>query len=152
MRAEEVHDFLPQVQAPCLVVHRRESLSSPLENSVRLAQALPNAPLRVIEGEGGGPWDGDVPEAVRIVTDFLQDQTPVERGAPTRERSNLPLTPSQVEVLRLIATGMSNQRIADELVISRNTVIRHVDNIFTKIGVANRVEVTTYAIRHGLGN
>ncbi len=60
------------------------------------------------------------------------------------------LTKREVEVLRLIAAGRSNQHIADELVISLNTVARHVSNIFAKTGVANRAEATTYAFRHGL--
>jgi len=60
------------------------------------------------------------------------------------------LTKREVEVLRLIASGRSNQEIADELVISLNTVIRHVSNIFAKTGVANRAEAATYASRHGL--
>jgi len=60
------------------------------------------------------------------------------------------LTKREVEVLRLVASGRSNQEIADELVISLNTAIRHVSNIFAKTGVANRAEAATYATRHGL--
>jgi class 3 adenylate cyclase/DNA-binding CsgD family transcriptional regulator len=60
------------------------------------------------------------------------------------------LTKREVEVLRLIAGGRSNREIADELVISHNTVIRHVSNIFAKTGVANRAEAAAYASRHGL--
>jgi class 3 adenylate cyclase len=60
------------------------------------------------------------------------------------------LTKREVEVLRLIAGGRSNQEIADELVISLNTVLRHVSNIFDKTGVANRAEAAAYATRHGL--
>jgi DNA-binding NarL/FixJ family response regulator len=52
--------------------------------------------------------------------------------------------------LRLLAAGRSNQQIADELVISLNTVRRHVSNIFDKTGVANRAEAATYAARNGL--
>jgi class 3 adenylate cyclase/DNA-binding CsgD family transcriptional regulator len=60
------------------------------------------------------------------------------------------LTNREVEVLRLIAAGKSNQEIADELVISLNTVLHHVSNIFAKTGVANRAEAAAYASRHGL--
>jgi NarL family two-component system response regulator LiaR len=48
------------------------------------------------------------------------------------------------------AEGKSNQQIADELVISLNTVFRHVSNIFGKIGATNRAEATAYAYRQGL--
>ena len=150
MQDEDVREFLPRVDVRCLVVQRRESRSSTLENAARLARGLSQASLRVIEGEGGGPWDGDVEEAVGIVRDFLQAVSPVGRVTPAPELGSVPLTPRQIEVLRLVTTGMGNQAIADELVISRNTVIRHVNNIFNKIGASNRVEATAYAIRHGL--
>jgi DNA-binding NarL/FixJ family response regulator len=55
------------------------------------------------------------------------------------------LSEREVEVLRLVAAGRSNQQIADELVISLNTVARHVSNIFSKTGVANRTEAGAYA-------
>jgi DNA-binding NarL/FixJ family response regulator len=48
------------------------------------------------------------------------------------------------------ADGKSNREIADELVISLNTVPRHVSNIFAKTGVANRAEAATYAARQRL--
>ncbi len=60
------------------------------------------------------------------------------------------LSEREVEVLRLLANGLTNQQIADELVISLNTVIRHVSNIFDKTGVANRAEAATFAARNGL--
>jgi class 3 adenylate cyclase/DNA-binding CsgD family transcriptional regulator len=60
------------------------------------------------------------------------------------------LTNREVEVLRLIAAGKSNQEIADELIISLNTVLHHVSNILAKAGLANRAEAAAYASRHGL--
>jgi DNA-binding CsgD family transcriptional regulator len=60
------------------------------------------------------------------------------------------LTKREVEVLQLIAVGHSNQQIADELFLSRYTIVRHVANIFSKIGTANRTEATTYAHQHNL--
>ncbi len=60
------------------------------------------------------------------------------------------LTQREVEVLRLIAAGKSNREISEELVITLNTVFRHVSNIFSKIGAANRTEATRYALREGL--
>jgi NarL family two-component system response regulator LiaR len=53
-------------------------------------------------------------------------------------------------VLRLVAAGKSNLQIADELVISLNTVQRHVSSILAKTGLANRTEAATYAHRRGL--
>jgi DNA-binding CsgD family transcriptional regulator len=60
------------------------------------------------------------------------------------------LTEREVEVLRLLATGKSNREISAALVISLNTVERHINHIFQKTDVANRVEAARYADRHGL--
>ena len=60
------------------------------------------------------------------------------------------LTARELEVLRLVATGMTNQRIADDLVLAVRTVDRHVSNIFTKLGVSSRSAATAYAYQHQL--
>ena len=60
------------------------------------------------------------------------------------------LTPREVEVIRLLTSGKSNQQIAQDLVISFNTVTNHVKNILGKTGCSNRTEAAAYAIRHGL--
>jgi DNA-binding NarL/FixJ family response regulator len=60
------------------------------------------------------------------------------------------LTPRELQVLRLIAEGRTNDEIASALVVSRHTVRRHVQNIFAKVGVSSRSGATAYAFRHGL--
>ena len=60
------------------------------------------------------------------------------------------LTEREVEVLGLIADGKSNPEIAEQLFISPHTVVRHVSNIFAKIGCSNRAEAVAYAIRRDL--
>jgi DNA-binding CsgD family transcriptional regulator len=60
------------------------------------------------------------------------------------------LTAREVEVLRLVAAGMSNRAIATELVISEKTVARHVSNIFSKVGLSSRSAATAYAYQHHL--
>jgi DNA-binding NarL/FixJ family response regulator len=60
------------------------------------------------------------------------------------------LSRREVEVLSLIAHGKSNPEIAAELSISLNTVTRHLNHIFAKIGTNNRTEAAVYAIQHGL--
>jgi ATP/maltotriose-dependent transcriptional regulator MalT len=60
------------------------------------------------------------------------------------------MTGREVEVLRLVATGLSNQEIATALVISEHTVRRHLQNIFAKIGVPSRAAATAYAFQHDL--
>ena len=62
------------------------------------------------------------------------------------------LTDRQVEILALVAAGLSNPEIGNKLFISTNTVDRHLSNIFTKIDVANRVEATTFALASGISS
>lgn len=62
------------------------------------------------------------------------------------------LTLRELQVLRHVASGKSNKAIAEELFISERTVDRHVSNIFNKLGVASRVEATSFAIRNNMLN
>ena len=60
------------------------------------------------------------------------------------------LTDREVEVLRLVASGMTNNDIASAVFLSAKTVSRHLSNIFTKIGVSSRSAATAFAFEHGL--
>jgi DNA-binding NarL/FixJ family response regulator len=82
------------------------------------------------------------PSAVStLVRDF------VERGGETRYD---PLTPRELEVLKLIAEGKSSKEIAELLVLSIKTVERHRADILHRLGMRDRVDLTRYAIRRGL--
>lgn len=62
----------------------------------------------------------------------------------------LGLTGREVEILRLVAAGLSNPQIAEKLILSRRTVELHLHTIFSKIEVSSRVEATRFAINYGL--
>jgi DNA-binding NarL/FixJ family response regulator len=61
-----------------------------------------------------------------------------------------PLTPRESEIVKLIAEGHTSREIAELLVISEKTVERHRANVLEKLGMRDRVDITRYAIRHGL--
>ncbi|MGA9830579.1 MAG: LuxR C-terminal-related transcriptional regulator, partial [Trebonia sp.] len=60
------------------------------------------------------------------------------------------LTAREVEVLILLARGMSNKRIAERLVITPKTAGNHVEHIYTKIGASSRAGAALFAVQHGL--
>jgi DNA-binding NarL/FixJ family response regulator len=83
-------------------------------------------------------------EAVRLAAAHIAPVAQHRTAAPDG------LTPREVEVLRLVATGASNRDIATTLFLSEKTVARHVANIFTKIDVSSRSAATAYAFAQRL--
>ena len=74
--------------------------------------------------------------------------TPVAEGRPITYLAGL--TAREVEVLRLVAQGMTNEQVAGKLVISPRTVDTHLTSIYSKIGVSSRSAATRYALEHHL--
>jgi DNA-binding NarL/FixJ family response regulator len=60
------------------------------------------------------------------------------------------LTSRELEVLRLVIRGMSSRQVAAELVISEKTARHHIEHIYTKLGVSNRIGATLFALQHGI--
>ena len=69
---------------------------------------------------------------------------------PLREEPNRPLTEREIEILRLIAKGLSNNEAAHVLDLSRATVRTHLEHIYEKLDVTNRVEAVTEGLRKGI--
>lgn len=63
-----------------------------------------------------------------------------------------PLSQREMEILKLVATGQTNQEIADYLVVSERTVRTHVSNILSKLHLANRTQAALYALREGIAS
>ena len=81
--------------------------------------------------------------AARLIKQF-------SHGEPDRSSLFTELTDREVEVLTLIARGFTNQKIADELVISIGTVKGHVSNILSKLHLADRTQAAVYAWQEGI--
>jgi DNA-binding NarL/FixJ family response regulator len=71
-------------------------------------------------------------------------------AAPAVREEHQPLTPRELEILRLVAAGASNGRIARQLWVTEQTIKFHLSNVYRKLGVANRTEASHYAHVHGL--
>jgi pimeloyl-ACP methyl ester carboxylesterase/DNA-binding CsgD family transcriptional regulator len=143
-----IDDVVTQVRTPTLVMHPRDFLWLAPQESAKLAAAIPEARFSLIDGVL--PL-GEAAQGVAAIEAFLADLTPLDApSAGDRGTLRDSLSAREVEVLRLVASGRSNQQIADELVISLNTVARHVSNIFVKTGAANRAEAAAFAARRGL--
>ncbi len=86
------------------------------------------------------------PEVTRQLVGRYADRIRPPASAP----DDVPLTPRELEVLRLIATGLSNGEIAAQLVLGHETVKTYVSRILMKLGVRDRVQAVVYAYRTGL--
>lgn len=89
-----------------------------------------------------GAVDGDAAAAVLVAAGH-----PVSAHRRTAPAG---LSEREVEVLRLVARGLSNPDIARRLVISRRTAEHHVQHVYAKVGVSSRAAATLFAVRHGL--
>jgi len=134
-----------------------------------LTLACPQGHIRVFADEGApmhallthlAAHRGQQPTARRITPGYLAAllracrpapaAPPPARAAAAPPGLAGPLTDRETEVLRLIAAGGSNQRIAHELVVTLDTVKKHVSHVLGKLGAANRTEAVTRARQLGL--
>jgi DNA-binding CsgD family transcriptional regulator/pimeloyl-ACP methyl ester carboxylesterase len=154
--APPYEDVASKLAVPALVVVSAD-VPGAVESGRLLASAIPQGRLVAVPSWGQdllATGDGP-PPLVTIVEEFLA-------GLPTRDEATRPaasesdgqrdagLTPRELEVLRLIGRGLSNQEIAEELVLSVRTVERHITNLYGKIGARRKAEATAYALRNGL--
>jgi DNA-binding CsgD family transcriptional regulator/pimeloyl-ACP methyl ester carboxylesterase len=138
-----VEEELAKLTTPLLVLQSRDMLANPARLSAEVAARATNGRLVLIDGDD---VYGDADQGIQAIEDFLtqlaaNQKTPIAAGD---------LSVRELEVLRLLAAGRSNQQIADELVISLNTVRKHVSNILSKTEAANRAQAAVYARDHGL--
>ncbi len=88
-----------------------------------------------------GRLDGD---AVAAVLAAAGHRVPRRRDSPAG------LTAREVDVLRLLARGLSSKEIASRLVITPKTARNHIEHIYAKTGTSNRVRASIFAVQHGL--
>jgi DNA-binding CsgD family transcriptional regulator len=149
-RASSVKAIAHRVNVPTLIISTK---GDPLRaGSVDQGKLL--APLiagsRLVISDNPYAWQGETTTMALLVESFLDEIG--FPGTASMGQSARPdgLSAREVEVLRLVAAGRSNQQIAGELVISPSTVSKHVTSVLSKTGSANRAQATAYAKDHGL--
>ncbi|UQX88251.1 alpha/beta fold hydrolase [Jatrophihabitans telluris] len=132
--------LLPQLDIPTLVLHSLGDRMREFHHGRHLAATIPNARLVPLESdnhillEGEPAWSVFVDEVQR----FLQPDVPANRPPEVASRLEDVLSARELEVLRLAADGRDNAAIAEDLQLSLRTVERHLQNIYTKLGVGGR--------------
>lgn len=141
----DVRDCLAGVRAPTTVVHRRDDRAVPYRLGREVAATISGATLVPLQGDSHFPWHGDVDSVVRACRSGLTvpppDDVPPDGG---------PLSLREREVLRCVARGLSDQEIAEHLVVSPHTVHRHVANIRRKLSSPSRTAAVAVAAELGL--
>ena len=116
-----------------------------------MAAMMPDARCFVADGATSSIRVAQTALAMR---DFLgvgpEPQPSAPGQTPASDLHGLPLTDRETEILRLVASGLTNKAIADRLVLSIRTVETHVARIYAKLGVSTRVQATSIAISRGL--
>jgi pimeloyl-ACP methyl ester carboxylesterase/DNA-binding CsgD family transcriptional regulator len=136
-------EFLPRVETPTLVLHRRGDRTVPISHGREVARLLPNARFVAVDGDAHVPWMDDQRALRRALVGFLGD------AAAPETNGDSPLSVRETEVLRLVATGMTNREIASSLVLSAHTVHRHVANVLRMLGRSSRAAAAAAATRAG---
>jgi pimeloyl-ACP methyl ester carboxylesterase/DNA-binding CsgD family transcriptional regulator len=140
----DLREVLREVPVPTLVLHRRGDRTVPIGRGRELASLLPHARFVPLTGDSHLPWKDDQRELFRALAGFVHD------GAVAETNGASPLSSRETEILRLVATGMSNREIAATLVLSEHTVHRHIANILRKLAQSTRAAAATQAARAGI--
>ncbi len=142
----DVEEALPRLQTPTLVLHRAHDHAIPYDLGRELAKKIADASFVPLDGRDHFPWRGDAAAVGRAVRRFLG-------GSPAQTSAGeaaSPLSERELDVLHLVAQGLSDPEIASRLVISRHTVHRHVANIRRKLRQSSRTAAVAEAARLGL--
>lgn len=132
-------DLLDEIDVPTLVLHTRGNRMGPFEQGRLMASSIPGAHLVPLDSDNCQPLADEPAWNVWLkeVTQFLAPDRSVP-GKPYRSEPIQELTEREVELLHLVAEGLTNEAIADRLTLSARTVERHLSNIYRKLGVSGR--------------
>jgi pimeloyl-ACP methyl ester carboxylesterase/DNA-binding CsgD family transcriptional regulator len=130
----DVAELLDQVVSPTLVLHAQDDAAAPFEQGRAVASAIPDAHFVPLDGRNHILLEDEPAWEV-----FLRELDAFLPSLPSDEdvRDDV-LTPREVEVLRCVAAGMSNDAIGKKLFVSTRTVERHMGNMYGKLGLEGK--------------
>ena len=141
--AVDVVAAAPTVGARTLVIHARDDRVVPVEEGRLLATLIPDARLILLDSANHilladePAWE----EFVSALHGFLGTS-----GAPARSTPVDDLSPRELEVLELVAAGLTNEAIAERLFLSIRTVERHLSNVYAKLRLSGKVARASAAV------
>jgi DNA-binding NarL/FixJ family response regulator len=103
-------------------------------------EEVPEAIIEAVRGVARGEQGWVSRKIAAKMTVWLSEKSPAD---------HMGLTPREVQVLKMVVAGNTNQEIGLELGISEKTVEKHLEGVFSKLGVASRVEAAVHAVREG---
>jgi NarL family two-component system response regulator LiaR len=137
----------PRTQVIVLTSYHEDEHIFPALRSGALSYLLKDTGMEELAEAVRGAARGEVSLHPRVASRVIRD---LQRGLHVGSDEFLDLTDRELEILRLVAQGLSNADIMEDLVISENTVKGHVSNILSKLHLANRTQAAVYAWREGL--
>lgn len=148
----DVTELAKQVTVPTLVLHGRSDAAIPFEEGRRLAALIPDARFVPLDSRNH-ILVADEPAWDRFLAEIHAFLGVIGSEGETAEPEQLfpELTPREVDVLELIAQGVSNEAIAKQLVVTPKTVRNYVSRIYSKLSVDRRAEAIVLAREAGLG-
>jgi pimeloyl-ACP methyl ester carboxylesterase/DNA-binding CsgD family transcriptional regulator len=136
----DVTNLLADVGVPTLVLHTRGNRMGPIEQGRQMAAEIPGAHFVPLDSENMSPladesawgtWLGEVTEF--LAPDRASNPSYTPRSEPVEQ-----LTEREIELMHLVADGLTNVEIAEQMMLSPRTVERHLSNIYRKLRVSGR--------------
>jgi DNA-binding NarL/FixJ family response regulator len=160
-----------EAQPDVVIVDEMTWAASALARISEIRAAAPSAKIIALSSQPGADWVDEAARAgahaaiaktvqpgtlallVREIWAGTIHHAFVDVRAPASvAREHAPLTPRELEILRLVAAGAANAGIARELWVTEQTIKFHLSNVYRKLGVANRTEASHYAHVNGLAD
>jgi DNA-binding NarL/FixJ family response regulator len=144
----QIKDLLPHAKILMLTISDEEADLYDAIKAGASGYLLKEIPIEEVADAIRSVWAGQSRISPAMASKLLNEFSAMAKSGEDRPQVPTPkLTDREMEVLRLVATGMNNRDIAKQLYISENTVKNHIRNILEKLHLHSRMEAVVYAVR-----